>query len=111
MTPKPTVWRVVKTRPAADPEQVTFGPLFILALVFFAFAAFDWRRLPYCARVSLAAGTVFTIAGFQYPGADLTEVVEAHRDGLAYMVNLARGLGFAAVLVSLTFVVRGAFER
>ena len=90
---------------------MTFGPLFILALVFFAFAAFDWQRLPSCARASLAAGTVFAIAGFQYPGAELTEVVEAHQDGLAYMVNLARGVGFAAVLVSVTFLVRGAAER
>ena len=67
---------------------MTFGPLFVLALVFFAFAAFDWRRLPFCARASLAAATVFAIAGFSYPGADLAEVVEDHRDGLAYMVRL-----------------------
>jgi hydroxypyruvate isomerase len=90
---------------------MTFGPLFVLALVFGAFAAFDWRRLPFCARSSLAAATVFTIAGFQYPGADLTQVVEAHRDGLAYMVDVARGLGFATVLVSMTFLVRGALSR
>ena len=90
---------------------MTFGPLFVLALVFFAFAAFDWRRLPLCARASLAAGTVFVIAGFQYPGADLSEVVTVHRDGLAYMVNLARGVGFAAVLVSLSFFVRSAAQR
>lgn len=90
---------------------MTFGPLFILALVFCAFAAFDWHRLPFCARASLAAATVFAIAGFQYPGADLTDVVEYHRDGLAYMVDLARAVGFAAVLVSLLFVVRGAAHR
>jgi hypothetical protein len=102
---------VANRSPIADPSQVTFGPLFILALVFCAFAAFDWRRLPICARASLAAGTVFAIAGFEYPGADLTQVVEAHRDGLAYMVNLARGVGFAAVLVSMSFLVRGAAER
>ena len=90
---------------------MTFGPLFMLALVFAAFAAFDWRRLPLCARASLAAATVFTIAGFQYPGAELTEVVELHHDGLAYMVNLARGVGFAAVLVSMTFLIRRAAER
>lgn len=90
---------------------MTFGPLFVLALVFAAFAAFDWRRLPFCARGSLAAATVFVIAGFQYPGADLSEVVEMHRDGLAYMVDLARGVGFAAVLVSMSFLVRGALSR
>ena len=90
---------------------MTFGPLFMLALVFAAFAAFDWRRLPACARISLAAATVFAIAGFQYPGADLTEVVETHHDGLAHMVNLARGVGFAAVLVSMTFLIRRAAER
>jgi hydroxypyruvate isomerase len=88
---------------------MTFGPLFVL--VFCAFAAFDWRRLPFCARASLAAATVFAIAGFQYPGADLAEVVDAHRDGLAYMVELARSVGFAAVLVSLMFMVRGAAHR
>jgi hydroxypyruvate isomerase len=90
---------------------MTFGPMFALALIFCAFAAFDWRRLPFCARASLGAATVFAVAGFQYPGADLAEVVESHRDGLAYMVNLARAVGFAAVLVSLAFLVRGATER
>jgi hypothetical protein len=90
---------------------VTFGPLFVLALVFCVFAAFDWRRLPFCARASLAAATVFAIAGYRYPGADLAEVFEAHRDGLVYMVHIARALGFAAVLVSLMFLVRGAVER
>ena len=90
---------------------MTFGPLFVLALVFCAFAAFDWQRLPLCARASLAAGTVFAIAGFEYPGANLSEVVEAHRDGLAYMVDLARAVGFSAVLVSMSFLVRGAAAR
>ena len=90
---------------------MTFGPLFVLAAIFFAFAAFDWARLPICARLSLGAGTVFAIAGFQYPGAELEDVVVAHRDGLAYMVDLARGVGFAAVLVSLSFLVRSALER
>ena len=93
-----------------DETPMTFGPLFVLALVFSAFAAFDWRRLPFCARASLAAATVFAIAGFSYPGADLAEVVES-QDGLAYMVEFARSLGFAAVLVSMVFLVRGAAGR
>ena len=87
---------------------MTFGPLFVLALVFCAFAAFDWHRLPSCARASLAAATVFAIAGFQYPGADLSEVIEPHRDGFAYMVDLARAVGFSAVLVSMAFFMRSA---
>ena len=90
---------------------MTFGPFFILALVFCAFAAFDWKRLPFCARASLAAATVFAIAGFNYPGAGIADVVEAHPDGLAYMVDLARAVGFAAVLVSMTFLIRGATQR
>lgn len=90
---------------------MTFGPLFVLAVVFCAFAAFDWRRLPFCARASLAAATVFAIAGFQYPGADLADVVQPHRDGLAYLVELARAVGFSAVLVSMAFLVRGAAHR
>ncbi len=90
---------------------MTLGPLFVLALVFCVFAAFDWGRLPICARASLGAATVFAIAGFQYPGADLTEVVETHPDGLAYMVDLARALGFATVLVSMAFFVRDAAQR
>jgi hypothetical protein len=85
---------------------MTFGPLFALALVFCVFAAFDWRRLPFCARASLAAATVFAIAGFRYPGADLADVVEAHHDGLAYMVELARVVGFATVLASLALLAR-----
>ena len=90
---------------------MTFGPFFMLALVFAAFALFDWRRLPICARACLGAATVFAIAGFQYPGADLSEVIEMHPDGLAYMVDLARAVGFAAVLVSMTFLIRGATQR
>jgi hydroxypyruvate isomerase len=90
---------------------MTFGPLFVFALVFCAFAAFDWRRLPLCARASLAAGTVFAIAGFQYPGADLAEVVETHPDALAYMVDSARAFGFGAVLVSLSLFVRDTARR
>jgi len=90
---------------------MTLGPLFALALIFCLFAAFDWRRLPLCGRVSLGAAMVFAVAGFQYPGADLAEVVESHRDGMAYLVNVARAAGFAAVLVSLAFVLRGTTER
>jgi hypothetical protein len=90
---------------------MTFGPLFMLALVFCAFAAFDWTRLPACSRASLAAATVFAIAGFEYPGAGMADVLEAHRDGLAYMVDLARAVGFAAVLASMTVLIRGAAER
>ncbi len=90
---------------------MTYGPLFTLALIFCAFAAFDWRRLPLCARASLAAATVFAIAGFQYPGAELADVVEIHRDGLAYMVELARLVGFSAVLVSMMLLIRTAAER
>ena len=85
---------------------MTLGPLFIFALVFCAFAAFDWHRLPVCARLSLAAATVFALAGFQYPGADVAEVVGARPDSLAYIVDLARALGFATVLVSLASLVR-----
>ena len=90
---------------------MTFGPLFVFALVFCAFAAFDWKRLPLCARVSLAAGTVFAIAGFRYPGADVAEVIEAHPDAIAYMVDFARPLGFATVLVSLALFVRDSAPR
>jgi hypothetical protein len=90
---------------------MTFGPLFVFALVFGAFAAFDWQRLPLCARASLAAATVFALAGFHYPGADLADVVEAHPDALAYMVDSARTIGFATVLVSLSLFVRDATQR
>ena len=90
---------------------MTFGPLFLLALLFCAFAAFDWRRLPVCARVSLGAATVFAIAGYRYPGAELAEVVELQRDGVAYLVHLARVAGFTAVLVSMTMLIRSATER
>lgn len=89
---------------------MTLGPLFLLAFVFVAFAAFDWERLPFCSRASLAAATVFAIAGFHYPGADLQEVVALH-DGLAYLVGLARAVGFAAVLVSISFLVRELSHR
>lgn len=90
---------------------MTPGPFFILALVFCAFAVFDWTRLPICARASLAAATVFAIAGFSYPGAGIADIAESHPDGLAYMVDLARAVGFAAVLASMTFLMRGANER
>ena len=87
---------------------MTFGPLFVFALIFCAFAAFDWHRLPVCARVSLGAATAFAIAGFQYPGADVADVVAAQPDVVAYMVDMARALGFATVLVSLAMFVRDA---
>lgn len=90
---------------------MTPGPLFALALFFCVFAAFDWRRLPLCARTSLAAATVFAIAGFEYPGAQLAEVVEPHRDGLAYVVDLARAVGFGTVLVSMAALVRALTQR
>jgi hypothetical protein len=90
---------------------MTFSPLFILALVFLAFAIFDWNRLPICARASLAAATAFVLGGLHYPGAGLEEIVEAHRDGVAYLVDLARAVGFASMLTSMTFLVRGALER
>jgi hypothetical protein len=101
---------MAKDGAAADGGDMTFGPLFVLTLVFCVFAAFDWQRLPFCARASLGAAMVFAIAGFQYPGADLAEVVAAHRDGFVYMVELARAVGFATVLVSLLFLVRGASQ-
>jgi hypothetical protein len=89
---------------------MTFGPLFVFALVFVAFAAFDWQRLPLCARASLAVATVFALAGFHYPGAGVADVVEAHPDALAYMVDSARMIGFATVLVSLSLFAREAAQ-
>ena len=90
---------------------MTFGPLFVLALVFCAFAAFDWRRLPFCARASLAAATVFAIAGFQYPAPTSPTSSSPTATAWPTWSSLARAVGFAAVLVSLAFLVRGATER
>ena len=90
---------------------MTFGPLFVLSFVFCVFAAFDWHRLPACGRASLGAATVFALAGFEYPGADLGDVVSRQGDGLAYMVHLGRAVGFSAVLASVLMLVRGAAAR
>jgi hypothetical protein len=75
-------------------------PILILAVLFVVFARLEWKRGPLCARVSLGAATVFALAALKYPGLSTQAIVDHTEDSLSYLVNVARGLGLAAVLWS-----------
>jgi hypothetical protein len=80
------------------------APLVFSALLFAGFAVADWRRAPVRARVHLGVATAFAFAAIAHPGMTIQEAVDGARDGLAYVVGLARGCGLVAAL--LTVVTR-----
>jgi hypothetical protein len=81
-------------------------PLAITAALFFLFAMAEWRRLPVIARIYLGAATAFAIGAFTYPGMSVAEVIGGKRDGLVYLLAVARIVAFAAVLVSVATFLR-----
>ena len=81
-------------------------PLAITAALFFLFAVAEWRRLPVIARIYLGTATAFAIGAVTYPGMSITEVVDGTRDGLMYVLAVARIVAFAAVLVSVATFLR-----
>ncbi len=85
--------------------------LVILALLFAVFATLEWRRLPAVARVYLGVATAFAIGAIAHPGMTIVQVVEEHRDGIAVVLEAARAVGFAAVMVSLVVALRRLAPR
>jgi hypothetical protein len=81
-------------------------PLALTAALFALFAIAEWKRLPVIARIYLGAATAFTIGAITYPGMSIAEVMGGARDGLVYLLAVARVVAFAAVLVSVTTFLR-----
>jgi hypothetical protein len=81
-------------------------PIAFSALVFAGLALLFWRQSPVCARVVLAVATVFGIAALEYPGMTIEEVLRETREGLTYLVAIARVSGFAAAMLAVTAMVR-----
>jgi hypothetical protein len=74
--------------------------------MFALFAIVEWRRLPVVGRVYLGAATAFAIGALTYPGMSIAEVLDNTRDGLMYVLAVARIVAFAAVLVSVATFLR-----
>lgn len=81
-------------------------PLALTAAMFALFAIVEWRRLPVVGRVYLGAATAFAIGALTYPGMSIAQVIDGTRDGLMYVVAVARIAAFAAVLVSVATFLR-----
>ena len=81
-------------------------PLAFSAALFAILAIVEWRRLPLVARVYLGAATAFAIGALAYPGLSIAEVLDHSRDGLAYLLGVARVAAFTAVLVSVVTFLR-----
>lgn len=76
-----------------------------LAIIFGVFAGFDWKRMPFLGRCSLAVATTFLIAAVTHPGAGMADLLE-NPDGIGYMVAIARALGAATAVCSLAVAAR-----
>ncbi|MEA2467883.1 MAG: hypothetical protein QOJ57_2009 [Thermoleophilaceae bacterium] len=81
-------------------------PLLLTSALFAVFAVAEWRRLPVVARVYLGVATAFAIGAATYPGMSITDVLDGTRDGLVYLLAVARVAAFTAVLVSVTTFLR-----
>ena len=81
-------------------------PLALTAAFFALFAIAEWRRLPLVARVYLGVATAFAIGALTYPGMSIADVLDGSRDGLVYVLAVARVTAFAAVLVSVATFLR-----
>jgi hypothetical protein len=78
-----------------------------LAIIFGVFAGFDWKRMPFLGRCSLAVAATFLIAAVTHPGVGISALLQ-HPDGIGYLVAVARGLGLATVVCSLCLAARDA---
>ena len=81
-------------------------PLFVSALVFAAFAVAEWRRAPVWARVHLGVATAFAMAALTHPGMTIQDALDGARDGMSYVVALARSAGLVAGLVTVATRLR-----
>ena len=78
-----------------------------LAIIFGVLAGFDWKRMPFLGRCSLAVATAFLIAAISHPGVGITQLLE-DPDGIGYLVAVARALGAATVVCSVAIAARDA---
>jgi hypothetical protein len=78
-----------------------------LAIIFGVLAGFDWKRMPFLGRCSLAVATAFLIAAITHPGVGITQLLE-DPDGIGYLVAVARALGAATVVCSVAIAARDA---
>jgi hypothetical protein len=81
-------------------------PLIASALLFVGFAAAEWRRAPVWGRIHLGVATAFALAAAAHPGMTIQDALDGARDGLSYLVGLARGFGVVAALVTVTTRLR-----
>ena len=81
-------------------------PLIISALFFAGLAVVEWRRAPVWARVHLGVATAFALAALNNPGMTIQDALDGSRDGMSYVVALARGAGLVAALVTVSTRVR-----
>ncbi|MFL5887438.1 MAG: hypothetical protein ACJ77M_20395 [Thermoleophilaceae bacterium] len=81
-------------------------PLGFSALFFAVLATCEWRRMPICGRVYLGVATAFALGALTHPHMSINDVLSQSRDGVAYVVALARVAALTAVLVSVTSFLR-----
>jgi hypothetical protein len=81
-------------------------PLFVSAVLFAAFALAEWRRAPVWARVHLGVATAFAMAALSHPGMTIQDALDGARDGMSYVVALARAAGLVAGLVTIATRLR-----
>jgi hypothetical protein len=81
-------------------------PLLVSALLFVGFAAAEWRRAPVWGRIHLGVATAFALAAAAHPGLTIQAALDGARDGMSYLVGLARGFGMVAALVTVATRLR-----
>jgi hypothetical protein len=81
-------------------------PLFVSALLFAGFAVAEWRRAPVWGRVHLGVATAFAMAAVWHPGMTVQDALDGARDGMSYVVALARAAGLIAGLVTIATRLR-----
>ena len=81
-------------------------PLFVSALLFAVFAVVEWRRAPVWGRIHLGVATAFAMAALSHPGMTVQDALDGARDGMSYVVALARAAGLVAGLVTVATRLR-----
>jgi len=82
------------------------APMLFATLLFAGFAVAEWRRAPVCARVHLGVATAFALAAIGHPDMTVQDALDGARDGMAYVVGLARGCGLVAALLTVATRLR-----
>jgi hypothetical protein len=86
-------------------------PLILLALFFAVLATVEWKRLPLVARVYLGVATAFGCGALAHPGMTIGDAIAQTRDGITFVLAVARLAGFAAVMVSVATALRSLALR